>query len=809
MSLYKKKDKRSFQLYPNEIFAKLEFDKVLSLLEENCLSPLGRAHVNNIQFYTEADDINVFLHETREFLLLLENPNKEFPQSNYLDLKDELKLIGLENAVLSEHQLFQLLKVVAVVQQIIDFFGGEDNEARELYVHLFRVVKKYEIDREILNELKRVIDDEGKIKSNASDQLGIIRNQITSKYQELNRQFRAVLHDLKKRGWLVDEGESIRNGRRVLSVQSEFKRKVKGFILDVSASGKTTFIEPDSTLQVNNALVELHNDERREIQRILRTLTAKLKPHLSAFDGYQVLLGKLDFTRAKAKLAKKIEAVQPSISAERVIELNEVRHPLLYLINQEAKKETVPLSMRLSIADRILLISGPNAGGKSVALKTVGLLQLMFQSGMLIPAEEGTRLCIFKSILVDIGDEQSLENDLSTYSSRLKNMKHFIDFANNQSLVLIDEFGSGTDPKFGGAIAESVLDELNKKRVYGVITTHYSNLKIFASQTSGVVNGAMTFSKEKLAPMYSLETGKPGSSFAFELAGKSHLKKEVIENAKTLVGDEYKEFDQLLSSLQMEKQDLEERTQVIAQREQKFKSREDHFNIKLKDFDKKRKTLLLEAEQEALNKVKETNKRLENLMREWKEDMASKEKAAAIRKEIAAIKEDSEKKVEIFKDVVLHKESKGILEVGASVQLRSGGRTGKLVELRNNDALVEFGSMKTKVKLKELVVVETRTSTPTKTTYQSEYTNLSRVAAFTNNIDVRGMRVEEAIAKVEALIDQALIVNADELKVIHGRGTGALKRTIRNTFRRSSAVKKIRDEDPEYGGDAVSIIELT
>jgi len=728
----------------------------LDLVEEFCVSPLGIAHVRNIKFYTNADDIQRHLHETNEFRMLLENPQRPFPQENYLDLRDELKIMELENAVLTEGQLFNVLKVISAVQLIIDFFSGDNDEARENYVHIFRIINKYEVDKDLLNQIKRVIDDEGKIKSSASNDLTVIRNQINAKFQELNRTFRSVIQEYRKRKWLVDEGESIRNGRRVLMVQSEFKRKVKGVILDVSASGKTTFIEPDTTLQVNNELFELQNDEKREIERILRVLTADLRPQIEVFAGYQKLLGILDFIRAKGKLAQILDAAMPSISPERVVELHLAYHPLLFLINKKAKKKTVPLSLRLSIADRILVISGPNAGGKSVALKTVGLLQLMFQSGMLIPAEVTSRLCVFNSILVDIGDEQSLENDLSTYSSRLKNMRHFIDFADNKSMVLIDEFGSGTDPKFGGAIAESVLNELNKKRVYGVLTTHYSNLKIYASQTSGVINGAMGFHKEKLEPMYSLEIGKPGSSFAFELATKSNLKRE----------------------------------------------------RKRKEFEKRRKTLLLKAEQAAAENIKETNRKLENMVREWQEDKANKKKAAAIRSELADMKTEKSELIESYRDEVLQKDSVGELVEGASVQLRTGGRSGVVLELRKNEAVVKFGSLKTKVKLKELVVVNAPNIAPPPKTYVGDYHELSRTADFSNSIDVRGMRVEEAIKRVEELLDNALIVNADELKVIHGRGTGALRRTIRSTFKKYKAVKSIRNEDPEYGGDGISVIEL-
>ncbi len=805
MELYRKRNKFYSNLYPNDLFEKLEFDKILELLEAECESVLGQEQVRNIKFYTKQDQIEKQLKQVHEFALILGNEAAEFPSTNYLSLKEEINILGINNSVLGESQVFKIYKVIGTVSSILHFFQNQDGENQEFYPELARLTSKIELDKELQNSIKTVIDDNGKIKSSASKELGYIRNQIGHKYQELDSKFRSAINQFKKAGYLDETIESVRNGRRVLAVLSSFKRKIKGIICDESGSGRITFMEPETTMQVNNELFELQHEEKREIHRILKDLTLQLRPFVESFKDYQKLLAILDFIRAKAKFAKQMDAIMPTVNPDRIIEMNNAYHPLLLLMNKEQKKETVPMSLRLSIAERILVISGPNAGGKSVTLKTVGLLQLMFQSGMLIPVEEGTLMCIFNNVFADIGDEQSLENDLSTYSSRLLNMRYFSEHADSKTLILIDEFGSGTDPKFGGAIAEAVLESLNKKRVYGLITTHYSNIKIFASETKGLVNGTMNFDKKNLRPLYKLEVGRPGSSFAFEIATSCGLPQDVLENAKEKVGGEYLEFDDLLSSLQNERAVLSMREDELRKREEKCEEKIRSYEFKAKELKKKKQNIILAAEKEALNIVQNTNKKYDKMLSDWSSNKEDKKGVRKIKEEIEQDRTKIKTDIEELRDEVLYRKSAGELVVGASVQLRDSEQVGKVVDLKNSNAIVEFGSMRTRVKAKELVVVERikheKRPTP-------NYDKFRASVEFSNNVDVRGMRRDEALKEVERLLDKAMLVEANYLKIIHGRGDGILRRSIREYLKQYNEVKSIKNEDPQYGGDGISIVEL-
>jgi len=799
------KKKYYANLYPKEIYDKLEFDKILEKLEGYCQSPLGREYVENIRFMTERDEIEKQLRQTHEFLLLLNTSVQPFPSENYLELKQEIHLLGIQNSVLNEQQIFKVFQVLETTSSILYFFRQKDGENQELYPELAALTNDLDVEKDLLNAIKYVIDENGKIKSSASSDLARIRNNMGRKYQELDSRFRSAINEFKRYGYLEDNIESIRNGRRVLAVKSSHKRKIKGMIVDESSTGRITYIEPEATLQANNELFELQQEEKREIYRILQRLTTQLVPYIEPLKAYQSLLGKLDFIRAKAKLGHSMNGIMPMISGERITELFNAYHPYLFLLNKQQKKKTVPLSIRLSIADRILVISGPNAGGKSVALKTMGLLQVMLQTGMLLPVDEGSMMSIFKRIFVDIGDEQSLENDLSTYSSRLHNMRYFTEHADGKTMVLIDEFGSGTDPKFGGAIAEAILEDLNKKHVYGVITTHYSNIKIFATQNRGLINGSMAFDKKNMRPLYRLEVGQPGSSFAFEIADNCGLSEKVLEAARQKVGEKYLEFDEILSSLQAEKAELSARLESVVVREKAAEAAVSAYEAKRKDITKKRQSILLEAEQEALNLVNDTNKKYNKILLDLSKQKGEKKVVKKIQEEIEKDRTKSRTKIEKMKDVVLAKKSKGILEEGASVQLRTGGKVGTVVELRNNRALVAFGELKTTVKTKELVVVEKQEK---KERAMVHFDTLTAAVEFSSNIDVRGMRREEALSEVERLLDNGIMANAARLTIIHGRGDGILRRSIRQYLRKSKFVVSVGDEEPQYGGDGISIVEL-
>jgi len=802
---YKNIKRNYFDLYPNDVLEKLEFNRVIKIIEGYCQSPLGKQLLAKAQFQTDIGLIDRLLTQVAEFketLLLEEDSICDKP---FMDIGKSLDILKVENTVLDEQQIFKIFKVIQASDEILFFFKKNDGEYAELYPELFKLTQKIEIEVAVINAIKEVLDDAGKIRSTASKELQSIRKLISSKYQELDSKFKHIIREFKQNGWLTDDVESVREGRRVLSVSAQHKRRINGIIIGESASGSISFIEPAETLYINNEIFALQQEEKREIYRILQMLSAKIRPYHAQLIAQQRLLGQFDFIRAKAQFALSIDACKPLLVKQKLVEINDGYHPLLLLWNKKLGKKTIPLSLRLSNAGRILVISGPNAGGKSVSLKTIGLLQIMLQTGILIPVDESSQFGVFNKIYVDIGDEQSLENDLSTYSSHLTNMKYFIDFADAKTLILIDEFGSGTDPKFGGAIAESVLEKLVEKFAFGVITTHYSNLKIMATNTDGILNGTLLFDVKNLSPKYQLEVGRPGSSFAFEIAQKIGINEAVLNAAKQKVGDDYKEFDELLSSLQNEKLEIEERDAALKANEAKTERLIEEYERKLKQFKKKQKEEILKTRQKMLDEASEARKKLEQLIADSKKEKENTEKIQQIKKAVADKQKDNAIAIEELKDEIFEKKTDEALKVGSNVQLREGSQTGVVVELRKNNAVVEFGALRTNIKIKELKVV--KVDKPKKTAAY-KFDSLEAAVSFKNTLDVRGMRRDEALGAVEQFLDQALIANADLLKILHGKGDGILKNSIRGYFKKLKVVKTVSSEAPEYGGDGISIIEL-
>lgn len=800
---YKKRD--YYDLYPKDLYGKLEFDKVLEIVDAHCQSSLGKELLHRVKFQTDIKQIDKLLQQVLEFKQMFEREEDHLPERIFLNLKNELSILKVEGTVLTEEQVFRIFQVLVAIQEIVWYFEKNEAENAESLPQLFELTQKVEVDKGLLNQIKMVLNDEGRIKNSASKALNSIRKLIIAKYQELDSKFKAVMRAYKTQNLLTDDLESVRNGRRVLAVPSTHKRKINGIIVDESASGKICFMEPAETIQINNDIFALQQEEKREIYRILKELSTALRPYHNHITAYQQLMAQFDYIRAKAKFAIEIDATKPILVPERTIDVLDAYHPLLLYMNKKAKKQTVPLTLRLSNAGRILVISGPNAGGKSVSLKAVGLLQLMLQTGMLLPVDETSQMGIFNKIMVDIGDEQSLENDLSTYSSHLKNMKYFTDFADAKTLILIDEFGSGTDPKFGGAIAEAVLEKLTKKFVFGVITTHYSNIKIFATNTSGILNGTLLFDIKNLQPKYQLVIGRPGSSFAFEIAQKIGIDNEILDAAKEKVGEDYKDFDYLLSTLHSEKLELETKTTEIAAKERRVNLLLEEYTNKTKEINKNKKKIILETKKEALQATTAHKQKLEKMLQNFNKEKEDKRALQNIKQAIEQDKKAHINEIEALRDVVFEKKHVGKLVIGAAVQLREGSQTGTLVEIRKKDALVEFGLLKTRVKLKELVVVN-QPEKQNKTNVK--FDTVKATMDFTNTLDVRGKRRDEALQEVEDLLDQALIVSADYLKIIHGKGDGILRRSIREYLKKYDAVQSIKDEEPEYGGEGISIIEL-
>jgi len=807
MKLYKR-NKNQVDLYPRkDIYTKLEFDKILELLHEKCNSVLGQQYVERIKIVADVNRITEQLQQAYEFKQLEMFEEQGFPTDNYIDITSELKLLAINNSVLTEEQVFKVYKILQAILSVLQYFMGANNEKTERYPTIYALLKEVEVDKNLINKIKKILDEDGRIRSNASPELAHIRKVIVSRYRDLDRKFAALIREYQNNSWLTDTAESVRNGRRVLSVVAEHKRKVKGIVHDESSTGSTTFIEPDGTLQINNEIVELRQAEKREIYRILTVLTADLRPYETNFQKFQRLLGLLDFIRAKALLAIDINAHKPTISNDRSIEIFNARHPLLFLKNKPLKKATIPLSLSLNLGDRLLVVSGPNAGGKSVLLKTVGLMQLMLQAGLLVPTNDNSTMQVFRKIFVDMGDEQSIENDLSTYSSRLKNMRYFTDYTNSNTLLLIDEFGSGTDPSLGGPIAEAILEQLNKKFCYGVITTHYANIKVFADNNNGIVNGCMNFDYRTLSPKYTLEIGKPGSSFAFELATKSGLSKDIIEAAKRKVDSSYKDFDELLTTLQAEKQRVEELERKTARKLAEYETLFKDYSAKKAELDQKRKKILLETKEKAQVELQQANKKFENMVRELKENKAEKQVIKKIKDEIQKDKDKLHQSIETLKDGIFYKKSDKPITVGGYVKLVDGREVGQVLELRKNAAIVQFDNLKTNVKVKKLLAVEAVKPKPQNSAY-SVYNSLQARSEFDTNIDIRGMRRMEALKAVEDLIDKALVFNVDELKIIHGIGDGILRRSIRDMLRAYKQVRTVRDEETQYGGQGVSIVEL-
>jgi len=792
-------------VYPQNIFEKLEFDQVLNAVKENCNSQLGIQQVNAVKPVADKEQIETWLKQVTEFKLLLEN-KETFPTVNYHELSAEIERLKLEGSVLSTEELFRIYQFLKTVNQLFHFF----EKRMELYPTLFKILAPYSFNKTLINAIKDVIDDDGKIRANASPELQKIRKQSNAKYQEADRKFKTIVRQYANYGYLTDDRESVRGGRRVLSVFSEHKRKVPGLILDESATGRTSFIEPEVVMQINNDLMELQQAEKREVYKILKKITITIRPHISYLKLFQNLVGEFDFIYAKAIFATKQDAIALEITTEKRIFLIDAFHPVLMMINKSKRKPVVPLTIELTENERFMLISGPNAGGKSVALKTIGLTQLMVQCGFLVPVVAGSSTTIFRQLFVDIGDEQSLENDLSTYSSRLTNMKHFCQFADAKSLVLIDELGSGTDPSVGGAIGEAVVERLYNKLVFGVFTSHFSNLKIWAGKTEGVQNGAMKFDQQHLKPTYILTTGKPGSSYAFELAQKIGLHPKLIESSKQKMDQGILKFDELLNKMEAEKQQLIARESELQKKQTKAERLIKDYEVKREKLLKNKQQIQEEYQQKATNDLKELNRKFEHLIKTWKEDKANKKILRTFKEEVVKEKKQITADVEQLKNKIYTANSKGkaTVEVGSKVKLLKGNEVGQVLEIRDEMAVTQFGLLKMKVKLNEIVLVENHQKNKVDSGFGQKMQLVKGASEFNHTIDIRGKRHEEAIIEVERFIDRALMFNTDQVKILHGKGTGVLRQSVRRILKTINAVASYKSELPEFGGDGITIVEF-
>lgn len=694
------------KVFPASASVQLEFAKVKELLVNYCQAEYARMKATDLRIHTRLDFVETELRQSHEYRQLVGN-SIYFPNDHFLNLSRELKLLSIPGSVLSEEELGQLRKLAESLEKIFRWF---DNERREAYPALTKVISHTYYEKAVAEMINQVLDEYGQVKDNASEELKTIRMNLFRKRNELRRLFEKIVAKLNKQGYLAEIEESFMNGRRVLAVFAEQKRTVKGILHGESDSRKTAFVEPEETIELNNTIYELENKEKKEVYRILRELTADISVYAGLMTAWYVVVGEFDFIRAKAKLAIEIKAEYPAITDKAGVHLVEAYHPLLYLYNQRAGKPTVPLSITLDETKRILVISGPNAGGKTVSMKTVGLLQMMVQSGLLVPVHPSSRLGIFKQLMIHIGDTQSIEFELSTYSSHLLHMKQFMEEANGRTLFFIDELGSGSDPNLGGAFAEVILQELLKKHAYGIVTTHYLNLKVMAGKTSGIINGAMAFDEKKLQPLYKLLIGKPGSSYTFSIAERIGLDRNLINRARQLVDEDHFRLDKLLNRTEQDLQDIQQREKELSQllkvneklkkEMQQTMGNEEH-----------RQQVELQREQnriaeERIAYLKDMERKLKQMVIEWKKE----ENKNKVTKQIEALlfKKDEKKVVSKMQKKIDSKfaEVGGEIKVGIKVKMKKNHQVGEVIELRGKRAVVKIGLLPMQVDLKDLVVVK-------------------------------------------------------------------------------------------------------
>lgn len=785
-------------LYPSNSADKLGFTEIKELIKTHCLSVMGQQMVDKIQVMSNYDLILKFLSQANEFKNILQNDDA-LPINHFYDIKSLANKARIEGSFLSEEEFYQVQSSLTTVFAVIGYF----NERESVYPNLEALFEHLPIEKAIVKKIDQVIDPKGKIRLNASRELMEITSGIVKAEQEARKKIDQIFKTATGNGWTADGSLTVRDGRICIPLLAENKRKLKGFIHDESASGQTVYIEPEEVFSLNNRIRDLEFDRRREIIKILTALTDELRPYVPLLLSYHGLLTKLDFVRAKALFAIDIEAEMPKVVNEARMQLLNARHPLLFLNFKKEAKTVVPLYVTIDEGARIIVVSGPNAGGKSVCMKSVGLLQMMTQAGLLIPASADSVVGVYRQIFVDIGDDQSIESDLSTYSAHLSKMKKFVEDANGKTLILIDEFGTGTDPQFGGPIAEAVLEALNNKKVRGMVTTHYSNLKIFASNTGGIENASMLFNNTEMLPLYRLEIGKPGSSYAFEIAQKIGLPQNVLNLAKTKISAGQKKVDNLLIDLERDKKEIFDTKQKLDRQQRRVDTLLKE-NEELKSFlDENRKGLLKEAKQEAKNIILNANKLVENTIAEIKSSNADKEVTKALRENLNVELQKNTVKADTPKTKPLVDEE---IKAGDWVKLIDGDTTGQVIELIKDNVVIAMGDLRTVVKRKRLEKVAK--ASVHKEIRRSSNTNTSDVASFSPEIDVRGMRTEDALFAIEKLFDRALMMGFGTLKVLHGKGDGILRKMIRHYLKKYDQVDRMEDEHPDRGGDGITYVYL-
>lgn len=830
-------------IYPQNFEQKIGFDQIRQLLKDKCLSTLGEERVSEMNFSDQFETVEELLNQVTEFVRIIQEEDN-FPDQFFFDIRPSLKRVRVEGMYMDEQELFDLRRSLETIRDIVRFLQrNEEEESDHPYPSLKRLAGDIAVFPQLITKIDGILDKYGKIKDNASTELSRIRRELANTMGSISRSLNSILRNAQSDGYVdKDVTPTMRDGRLVIPVAPGLKRKIKGIVHDESASGKTVFIEPAEVVEANNHIRELEGDERREIIRILTTFSNTLRPSIPEILQSYEFLAEIDFIRAKSYFAIQTSSIKPSLENEQLLDWTMAVHPLLQLSLAKHGKKVVPLDIELSTKQRILIISGPNAGGKSVCLKTVGLLQYMLQCGMLVPMHERSHAGLFGSIFIDIGDEQSIEDDLSTYSSHLTNMKIMMKSCNERSLILIDEFGGGTEPQIGGAIAEAVLKRFNIKHTFGVITTHYQNLKHFAEDHEGVVNGAMLYDRHLMQALFQLQIGNPGSSFAVEIARKIGLPEDVIADASEIVGSEYINADKYLQDIVRDKRYWEGKRQTIRQRERQMEETIARYQSEMEELQKSRKEIIRQAKEEAERLLQESNARIENTIRTIKEAQAEKEKTRLVRQELAEFRESMDsltskeqedkiaRKMEKLKEKQNRKKEKkqnvpkeqqaaqqtpqvAPITEGCPVHIKGQSSVGEVLEINGKNAVVAFGSIKTTVKLERL---ERSNATPqkqepAKSTFVSNQTQDSmyeKKLNFKQDIDVRGMRGDEALQAVTYFVDDAILVGMSRVRILHGTGTGILRTLIRQYLQTVPGIRHFADEHVQFGGAGITVVDL-
>ncbi len=826
------------KFYPENFESKIGFDRIREMLHEKCLSNMGIEWVDEMQFQNDFENIATQLGEADEFCRIVREFDS-FPASHFYDLREALQKIRIEGRFLETSELFDLKRSLESVRAIVFFFNKQEEEVFPL---LKKKTANVQVFPYIYDRIDSILNKFGKMRDNATPELARIRRDILTLQSNMSKRLHAILKKAQKDGLVEEDATvSIRDGRAVIPISAGNKRKLKGIIYDESSTGKTSYVEPNEIVEMNNEIRELEYAERREIVRILTDFSNDIRPYLDDLFYSYDFLGEIDFIRAKALLSVEFNAIKPEFKANPGIHWLLAIHPLLMKTLKREKRKIVPLNIRLTAEKHILLISGPNAGGKSVCLKTVGLLQYMLQCGLLIPLNEGSRTGIFSQIFIDIGDEQSLENDLSTYSSHLLNMKYFVKNSNENTLILIDEFGTGTEPMLGGAIAESILDKLNQMRTFGVITTHYTNLKHFASSAEGIENGAMLYDSQNMNPLFQLEIGKPGSSFAFEIARKIGLPEDILAKATEKIGKDHIDFDRNLRQINRDKRYWESKREKIRKVEKMLDEMAASYETELKETQKQRKEIMKKAREEAEQLLSGVNKKIENTIHEIKKEQAEKEKTRQARENIVTLKneiiektsgedklidqkikklqerekERNQRRTEKPNQIIpiQEPEESNELKPGDKVRIAGQSTVGDLIEINKKNAVIVFGQLITTLPIGQ---IERLSNTEAKRVEKNRGAGKSRLISnlsekrllFKADIDIRGKRVDEAISIIQEFIDQAIMFEVSQLRILHGKGNGILKEIIRSYLKAEPMVRSFKDEHVDFGGAGITVVNL-